>query len=339
MTQSLVPLYDNEDSVCGILYNNTPYYFVKNLQGDVIAIVDKDAQTVAKYSYDAWGVPEIKLDSSDCQIATVNPFCYRDYYYDKEIGLYYVCSRYYNPENGRFISTDKFMGANDDHSSYALYTYCGNCPVDRYDRAGFFWKKIWNGVKKAVRTVLNKTNEVLVNLGVNTAEIGAYFLNMSKDRQGIYHANFDCWQQYFGYNDFYDFMFDIGTSMVSKKLTFYSGKTWYVLWAWKGNYINLGAGAELGIYYGGEPHWRVDKNLSLDMSMTLQYKGAKIISYSAKTWWITGFNPKYLNVNASDLKVNFTFKFNSDTMYNDFWNTHKSCCTRDSKKKIISFTF
>ena len=51
---TLVPLYDNEDSVCGILYNDEPYYFVKNLQDDVIAIVNKDAETVARYSYDAW---------------------------------------------------------------------------------------------------------------------------------------------------------------------------------------------------------------------------------------------------------------------------------------------
>ena len=54
---------DNEDSVCGILYNGIPYYFIKNLQGDVIAIVDKDSETVAKYSYDAWGVPTIKQDT------------------------------------------------------------------------------------------------------------------------------------------------------------------------------------------------------------------------------------------------------------------------------------
>lgn len=45
---TLVPLYDNEDGVCGILYNNIPYYFIKNLQGDIIAIIDKDAQTVAR---------------------------------------------------------------------------------------------------------------------------------------------------------------------------------------------------------------------------------------------------------------------------------------------------
>lgn len=81
---TLIPFYDNEDSVCGILYNNVPYYFIKNLQGDVIAIVDKDAQTVARYSYDAWGVCTVTQDSVG--IANVNPFRYRGYYYDEELG-------------------------------------------------------------------------------------------------------------------------------------------------------------------------------------------------------------------------------------------------------------
>ena len=70
---TLIPLYDNEDGVCGILYNNVPYYFIKNLQGDVIAIVDKDAKTVARYSYDAWGVPTITQDTSDRQIVLSTP--------------------------------------------------------------------------------------------------------------------------------------------------------------------------------------------------------------------------------------------------------------------------
>ena len=59
---------DNEDAVCGIQYNGDPYYFFKNLRGDVIAIVNKDAETVAKYSYDAWGVCTISQDNSDCEI-------------------------------------------------------------------------------------------------------------------------------------------------------------------------------------------------------------------------------------------------------------------------------
>ena len=74
---TLVPLYDNEDSVCGVIYNGEPFYFFKNLQGDILAIADKNAQVVAKYSYDAWGVCTVEQDTSTAGIASVNPFRYR----------------------------------------------------------------------------------------------------------------------------------------------------------------------------------------------------------------------------------------------------------------------
>ena len=136
---TLIPIYDNEESVCGILYNDVPYYFVKNLQGDVIAIVDKDAQTVAEYSYDAWGVPEIKLDSSECQIATINPFRYRGYYYDGETELYYLLSRYYNPSLGRFINSDAidWLGTNEQIIETNIFAYCKNDCVNLSDEIGF----------------------------------------------------------------------------------------------------------------------------------------------------------------------------------------------------------
>jgi len=93
-SNTLVPLYDNEDSVCGIIYNSVPYYFIKNIQDDVIAIVDKDAQTVARYSYDAWGKllsitdeDGADLSNNASHIAIINPFRYRSYYFDGEIGL------------------------------------------------------------------------------------------------------------------------------------------------------------------------------------------------------------------------------------------------------------
>ena len=105
-SSTIIPLYDDEDSVCGIVYNGEPYYFVKNLQGDVIAIVDEDVETVAKYSYDAWGVCTVTSDTSECSIATINLYRYRGYYYDNEIGMYYLQSRYYNPVVGRFINAD-----------------------------------------------------------------------------------------------------------------------------------------------------------------------------------------------------------------------------------------
>ena len=336
---TLVPIYDNEDSVCGICFNGEYFYFQKNLQGDIIAIVDDNADVIAQYSYDAWGVCTVVSDTSACNIATINPYRYRGYYYDNEIGLYYIASRYYSRATGRFINPDRVMGVNDDHATYALYAYCGNSPIDRYDAGGLFWKSVWNKVKKTVRKVLNKTNKVLVNLGIDTAAIGAYFLNMKKDANGVYHASFDCWQQHFGYNDFYDFMFDVGTSMLSDKFIFQSGGKSYVLWAWKGNYINLGAGAELGIYHGGGPHWFVDKSLAMYMTMKLRYRGVQIISYSATTWWITGFNPRYLDVKASDLQASFTVRFRNPTMYRNFRSRWRKKWTCNDRQYTASFTF
>ena len=134
--------------MCGIIYNNTPYYFIKNLQGDIIAIVDKDAQTIARYSYDAWGVPEIKSDSSDCQIAAINPFRYRGYYYDEEIGFYYVSSRYYDPEIGRFLNSDEvgLMSCFGLSVSYNLFAYCENTPINMTDPRGYKATKLYSGV-------------------------------------------------------------------------------------------------------------------------------------------------------------------------------------------------
>ena len=340
-TNYLFPLYDNEENVCGILYNDIPYYFQKNLQGDIVAICSQDGETVARYTYDAWGCCTISEDTSEFNIATINPFRYRGYYYDAEIGMYYLQSRYYEPNLGRFVNGDKIMGANDDWSTYSLFTYCGNCPVDRNDVSGFWWKSCWERAKNFTRKTLNRLNKKLVSLGIDTAAIGALFLNMKKDRNGIYYATFNCWQQYFGYNDFYDFMFDLGTSMKSAKFPFVSSGRQLILWAWKGNYINLGAGAELGIYHGGGPHWYVDKKLAMDMSMTLKYYGKTIISRSSKTWWITGFNPKpkYFDVTASQLQASFEVKSNTNKMYKDFKSKYYNKWSCRDYNRTAKYTF
>ena len=92
---TLVPLYDNGEGICGIVYNDEPFYFQKNLQSDIIGIVDKNAHTVARYSYDAWGACTVVADTSECSVAAVNPFRYRGYYFDVDTSLYYLQSRYY----------------------------------------------------------------------------------------------------------------------------------------------------------------------------------------------------------------------------------------------------
>ena len=136
----LIPLYDNEDSVCGIVYNGTPYYFKKNLQGDVMGIYTRSGASMVLYSYDAWGVCTISSDSTDCGIGNINPFRYRGYYYDAEIGMYYLQSRYYTPELARFLNSDDsevaYLGncAQDTN----LYSYCQNNSVMLSDESGMF---------------------------------------------------------------------------------------------------------------------------------------------------------------------------------------------------------
>ena len=135
---NLIVVYDNEDSICGIVVNEIPYYFQKNLQGDIIGIVDETGTVVARYTYDAWGACTVV--SGSAPIANINPFRYRGYFCDVETGLYYLQSRYYDPTTGRFINADDaqcVFGSSDDfHNSYQ---YCGNNPISRFDPDGYAW--------------------------------------------------------------------------------------------------------------------------------------------------------------------------------------------------------
>ena len=106
-------LYDESGSPYSFIYNGTQYYYIKNLQGDVMRIVDATGNVVANYSYDAWG--KVTASSS---IGQTNPIRYRGYYYDTDTGFYYLQSRYYDPVVKRFISADdaSLIGVNGDIS-------------------------------------------------------------------------------------------------------------------------------------------------------------------------------------------------------------------------------
>ena len=136
---TLVPLYDNTEAVCGIIHNDAAYYFLKNLQGDVIAITDDVGQVVARYTYDAWGVCTVESDQTDCGIASLNPYRYRAYYYDSEIGMYYLQSRYYDPQIGRFINADEVLFSFLLNFSCCgnMFAYCCNSPIMLTDALGY----------------------------------------------------------------------------------------------------------------------------------------------------------------------------------------------------------
>ena len=157
--------------------------------------------------------------------------------------------------------------------------------------------KVVNALSKIIKPAVRVTTKLTIKLlGVKkSASVGAWFLNMSLDETGkTYHANFDCWQQYFGYTDLYDTVFDAATSMKNGKYQFKCNDEEYILWAWKGDYLNLGAGAELGIYSKWEYSdviWKVDKSLAMTMTLKLEYKNEVLFDWQPleKQWWITGF--------------------------------------------------
>ena len=97
-------VYDSEGKVCGMVYEGETYYFVKNLQGDVISITTDTGMEIVQYSYDAWGLCKTKAAPAWEGVAKANVFRYRSYVYDEDLGLYYLHNRYYDPEVGRFIS-------------------------------------------------------------------------------------------------------------------------------------------------------------------------------------------------------------------------------------------
>ena len=93
-----------------VVYNGVPYAYVKSLQGDIVAILDENGNTVVSYGYDAWGAPLWCTGELAETLGKVQPFRYRGYVFDEETGLYYLRSRYYNAERCRFVNADIDMG-------------------------------------------------------------------------------------------------------------------------------------------------------------------------------------------------------------------------------------
>ena len=108
------------------------YYYILNLQGDVVQIIDANGVMQAEYVYSPWG----EIISTEGDLAEINPLRYRGYYYDSETGFYYLRSRYYDPENHRFINADCIAKTEYLSISTNVFVYCLNSPVYCIDSSG-----------------------------------------------------------------------------------------------------------------------------------------------------------------------------------------------------------
>lgn len=135
--------YDHT-GIAGVVYNNTRYIYRKDVQGNIVGILDNTGKVVVKYTYDAWGNHAVadgngNTITDETNIGHINPFRYRGYYYDTETELYFLKTRYYDPEIGRFITIDSIdYLAPDTINGLNLYAYCKNNPIFYMDNTGYF---------------------------------------------------------------------------------------------------------------------------------------------------------------------------------------------------------
>ena len=148
---TLLFYYDSDGSATSFSYNGTMYFYVKNLQGDVIRIIDLAGTEVASYVYDAWG--NIKDTKGEPTIREINPIRYRGYVYDTETSLYYLQSRYYDPFTGRFLNADDTHYIMFPSLMANLYAYCDNNAISNTDTNGktaWLWMLGLYAVKKSM---------------------------------------------------------------------------------------------------------------------------------------------------------------------------------------------
>lgn len=166
------------NGLSGVKYNNTQYFYRKDSQGNIIAILDSFGAVVVKYIYDAWGnhaVLDANGNDVESGIGALNPYRYCGYYYDTETGFYYLKTRYYDPELGRFISQDSVEYADAETiNGLNLYAYCNNNPVMAFDPTGKksdykwweFWKWDWKGIASTAKGLVNPINKITAGASI-----------------------------------------------------------------------------------------------------------------------------------------------------------------------------
>ena len=336
---TLLFYYDSDGNVTSFKHNGTIYYYIKNLQGDIVKIIDQAGAEVAGYVYDAWG--NIRSTTGNESISSLNPFRYRGYVYDEESELYYLQSRYYDPLVGRFLNADSYFDTQTSVLGTNMFAYCEDNPVVNIDISG-----TWS-----VKDLINKGKQLIKSI-VNLAGF-----EWDKKQKIFYSLN-NCWQRNFGYCDLYDDLAPLGGMFIShKKISFkYNNKEW-MIWLWKGRY-GVTIGSEIGVYiYSNDLYnfkfnnknyrmkWYRCANDSerLKMSYTLYLNGNKLFSRSSnKTWWLTGFKPNIKNFNIwnlklkGNLKMKISITFFSVDMAKAFYKK-LGCGKRD--KKTVNFTW
>jgi RHS repeat-associated protein len=399
-TNALDFAYDANGKAVGFKYNGAPYLYVRNLQGDVVAITDADGDVVGSYTYDAYG----NITAYSGAMASINPIRYRGYYQDPHTGWYFLQTRYYNPDWRRFLNSDAlFIAGNDSISGSNMYAYCNGNPVMYSDPSGMGPITDWikdNAIRLASKAisvvlipetlaffavanwvVLPALQEQLgddpmatlglppmLSWGANTilpivpsswklnpwmeptglrhfmpvnmalgAPWAAYFLGFEPAKAGgitvfgkkrLQHTVYrtieakPMWQSQVGYDPLYDLAFSLGGPIERLMYKFKLDAISYVIWCWKGDYWNLGAGAEIGIYYNenedaaNNGYYKISTDLTVHTRMLIKYRPLGLVPFTLDdfhqtNWWVTSFTNAVQMPDVDKIEVDLDVRFTS----------------------------
>ncbi len=176
-----------------MIYNGVEYFYVYDLLGNVIALMDATGSIVVKYIYDAWGNqlvlnPNNTVNTNATFIGNINPYRYRGYRYDVETNLYYLNARYYDPSIGRYISNKDIDNLQSNSNGINLFVYATNSPIniDVYSEriAQFYGTQISNSLINSNRTSGNSqtytSNITLVEIQNSISSLDQVFVFMGK---------------------------------------------------------------------------------------------------------------------------------------------------------------
>ena len=175
-TETFIYHYTSGGSIIGMSYRKASYaegvwdtyVYEKNILGDIVAVYDLTGNKLLSYKYDAWGnfTTTYHNGTTANSVAARNPFRYRGYYYDKDLGLYYLQTRYYDSVTGRFINADGYVSTGQGMLGNNMFAYCNNNPVMFTDPTGE-WPKL-----STVFAVVAITAVVVAVVAVSVASYG-----------------------------------------------------------------------------------------------------------------------------------------------------------------------
>jgi len=141
--------YDTDGRPLTLTYQGVTYYYVTNVQGDVVGITDDVGTMLVGFEYEAYGSGYFISYNAEkaALLAQINPLGYRGYVLDVGTQLYYLQSRYYDPELGRFINADVYASTGQDILGHNMFAYCNNNPVIFLDEQGTKFRSVGAGIQ------------------------------------------------------------------------------------------------------------------------------------------------------------------------------------------------